>query len=285
MNSTKQKKNYQIQKFKLLEKQEGYIKVENVNIYFEFINKHLLSEHRPLLVFLHEGLGSIRQWKDFPGLLCEKTNCPALLYDREGHGRSDELKNQRGNDFMHIQAQKVLPEIFKQLGIENQNKILIGHSDGGSIAIINAGTFPKNIIGIITEASHQFIEKVTSDGLRETVKLFNNGRLRELLYKYHGEKTDSMFHGWADTWLRKEFEQWNIEEYLKNISCPFMAIQGEDDQYGTFAQLESIQNNVEKAVINNVLNCGHIPHQQAKEIVLNLMTNFINDLCKTNLKI
>ena len=262
-----------------MEKEEGYIKAGDINIYYEFIHKHLLSEHKPLLVFLHEGLGSIQQWKDFPALLCEKTNCPAFLYDREGHGKSDELSHTRNVDFMHIQAQRVLPEIFKKVGIEDQKKILIGHSDGGSIAIIHTGTYQKNIIGVITEASHQFIENVTTIGLHETVELFNKGRLRELLYKYHGEKTDSMFHGWADTWLCKDIELWNIEEYLETITCPFLAIQGKDDQYGTYAQLESIKINVEKAVIKHLPECGHIPHLQAKEEVLNIMSDFIKDLC------
>jgi pimeloyl-ACP methyl ester carboxylesterase len=262
-----------------LEQQEGYIQVNSVNIYYEFLNKELLSEGKPLLVFLHEGLGSVAQWKDFPELLCKKTNCPGLLYDREGHGKSDALKTPRNSDFMHIQSQIVLPEIFKQLNIEHHKKILIGHSDGGSIAIIYAGSFNENILGIITEASHQFIEEVTVTGLKDALRSFEAGRLRELLIKYHGKNIDSMFHGWSDTWLREEFRKWNIESYLKNISCPFLAIQGEDDQYGTFAQLESIKNNARKADIFHIPHCGHIPHVQAKEIVLNRMADFIINLC------
>lgn len=258
--------------------QEGYIQVNSVNIYYEFLNKEILSEDQPLLVFLHEGLGSVAQWKDFPELLCKKTSCPALLYDREGHGKSDALKTTRNSDFMHIQSQIVLPEIFKQLNIEHHKKILIGHSDGGSIAIIHAGSFSENIIGIITEASHQFIEEVTIAGLRETVRLYGNGRLKELLKKYHGDKTDSMFRGWSDTWLRDEFRTWNIESFLKNISCPFLAIQGEDDQYGTFAQLKSIKDKAKNSELFYVPNCGHIPHLQAKESVLSKMASFINTL-------
>ena len=263
-----------------MERQEGFAKIDNANISFEFLNKSLLPDvGRPLLVFLHEGLGSIEQWKDFPALLCEKTKCPALLYDREGHGKSDELKNVRGNDFMHIQAQKVLPALFKQLEIEQYNKILIGHSDGGSIAIIHAGSFHKNIIGIITEASHQFIEDISVRGIQDAVKSFEEGKLQNLLCKYHDDKTSSMFYGWASTWLKPEFRKWNIEEYVKKIKVPFLAIQGTDDQYGSFAQLESIKNNAIKADINHIPNCGHIPHLQAKDFVLNLMADFIIKLC------
>lgn len=262
-----------------MEKQEGYTKIADGNIYFEFLNKSLLQEGKPLLVFLHEGLGSIAQWKDFPALLCEKTKCPALLYDREGHGKSDALTNPRGNNFMQIQAQKALPELFKQLEIEHHNKILIGHSDGGSIAIINAGSFPENIIGIITEASHQFIEDISVQGIREAVKQFEEGKLKDLLYKYHGDKTSTMFYGWAATWLQPEFRKWNIEEYVKQIKIPFLAIQGQEDQYGSVAQLESIKKYSPRADINHIPNCGHIPHLQAKDFVLNLVADFIIKLC------
>jgi len=275
MNFILQKKKWEILKFEKVEKQEGYIKVNDVKLFYKFLNISLLSDNKPLLVFLHEGLGCIEQWKDFPALLSEKTQCPALLYDREGHGKSDALKTPRKYDFMHIQAQKVLPEIFKQLEIEHQNKILIGHSDGGSIAIIHAGTFPENIIGIITEASHQFIEDITIQGIQDAVKTFKEGKLKNLLYKYHGDKTSSMFEGWASTWLKPEFRRWNIEEYLKKIKAPFLAIQGKDDQYGSVAQLESIIKHFPKADINHILNCGHIPHLQCDKAILKLMSDFI----------
>jgi pimeloyl-ACP methyl ester carboxylesterase len=259
----------------MLAKEEGYIQVNLVNIYYEFLNKELILQGRPLLVFLHEGLGSIAQWKDFPALLCEKTHCPALLYDREGYGKSSEYKSTNDWDYLHIQARNVLPEIFKQLEIEHYNKILIGHSDGGSIAIIHAGSFPEKISGVITEASHQFIEDISVEGIRETVKLFEEEKLKEWLSKYHGDKTGTMFHGWADTWLRDGFQHWNIEEYVKKIKIPFLAIQGKDDQYGSYAQLESIKKYSPKAEINYIPNCGHAPHIQLKQEMLQLMSEFI----------
>lgn len=258
-----------------MEKQEDFIKVNEVNLFYKFLNKHLLSDEKPLLVFLHEGLGSIEQWKDFPVLLSEKVKCPALIYDREGHGRSDALKTPRELNFMHIQAQKVLPEIFEQLQVTHYKKILIGHSDGASISIIHAGSYSENILGVISEAAHLFIENITEEGLNDAVKSFEIGRLRELLYKYHGKNTDSMFYGWASTWLKPEFRKWNIEEYLKNIKVPLCAIQGKDDQYGSFTQLDSIKKNMPKADIHNISACGHIPHLQCKEGVLQLMSDFI----------
>jgi pimeloyl-ACP methyl ester carboxylesterase len=258
-----------------VEKREGYIKVNDVNLFYEFLNKDLLAEEKPLLVFLHEGLGSVEQWKNFPAQLSEKVKCPALIFDREGYGKSGALKSLRDRNYLHIQAQLALPEIFLKLGIDNCKKILIGHSDGGSIAIIHAGTFPEKIIGIITEASHQFIENISVEGIREAVKLYKEGRLKDLLTKYHGEKTDSIFYGWADTWLLEGFQQWNIEEFLKKIDIPFLAIQGKEDQYGSFAQLESIKRNVPKSDICYVPECGHTPHLQHKEKILQIMSDFI----------
>lgn len=252
-----------------------YISVFGSNLHFKYINEDLLNTGKPLLVFLHEGLGSIAQWGDFPSLLCNRLEFPALLYDREGHGKSDELKSPREWDFMHIQAQKVLPEVFRVLGLEANKKILIGHSDGGSIAIIHAGSFPENILGIITEASHQFIEPVSVKGIRSALRLFEEGKLNDLLYKFHGEKTSAMFHGWADTWLQEKFLEWNIEEYVEKIKVPFLGIQGKNDRYGSYAQLEKIKSLAENSEICFIERCGHIPHLQHKEKLIQIMSDFI----------
>jgi pimeloyl-ACP methyl ester carboxylesterase len=261
-----------------LQEKGNYISADEVRLYFEYINKPLLSENTPLLVFLHEGLGSVAQWKDFPLLLCEKLKLPGLLYDREGYGKSSELKSGRQIDYLHLQAQKVLPEIFNQLKLKHHKKILIGHSDGGSIAIIHAGSFHENISAVITMASHQFVEDITVKGLKEAIESYNKGRLQELLKKYHGDKTDSLFHAWSDTWTRKEFLTWNIENYLSDISCPCLGIQGVDDPYGSVAQLESIKKHVKNSEIYHVPHCGHIPHLQAKEDVLKKINEFISQL-------
>jgi pimeloyl-ACP methyl ester carboxylesterase len=258
-----------------LEKKAGYINLKEVKIYFEFLNQPWLSENRPLLVFLHEGLGSVAQWKDFPALLCEKTKLPGLLFDREGYGNSSPYTTKNDQDYLKNQAQTAMPEIFRKLNIEQDKKILIGHSDGGSIAIIYAGTYPENIIGLITEASHQFLEDISVTGIREAVKLYEDGKLKELLRKYHGENTDTMFHGWADTWLNEKFGKWNIEQYLENIKAPFLAIQGKDDQYGSYAQLESIKKLAVNSDIYHIPGYGHTPHLQKKDEILQLMSDFI----------
>lgn len=142
----------------------GNISVCGIDHYYCLLNEEMLLSSKPLLVFLHEGLGSIAQWKDFPKLLSEKVNCPALVYDRYGHGLSEELHEKRDINFMHQQAQIFLPGLLNELNLAHHRIILIGHSDGGSIAIIHAGSFPENIAGIVTIAAHIFLEDVSLQG-------------------------------------------------------------------------------------------------------------------------
>lgn len=256
----------------------GDIKVCNIKHHYVILNDDLLSSGKPLLIFLHEGLGSIAQWKDFPKLLSDKVQLPALVYDRYGHGLSEELLEQRDITFMHKQAKMFLPSLLKELHLANLPRILIGHSDGGSIAIIHTGSYPENISGIITIAAHIFLEEISLQGIRDAVKSYKEGILCELLYKYHGDKTDSMFYAWANTWMNSSFSKWNIEEYLDRIKVPFLALQGDKDQYGSFAQLEGIKKHVENAQIELIPDCGHIPHIQQKEKVLEIMKHFILNL-------
>lgn len=252
-----------------------FINVREINHYYKLLNKDFLLCEKPLLVFLHEGLGSIAQWKDFPELLSDKTECPALVYDRYGHGLSEELKEKRDINFIQEQAQVFLPELLQNLGFDKRKIILIGHSDGGSIAIVYAGSFPENIAGIITEAAHLFIEEISSQGIRDALKLFEEGRLRRILQKYHHEKTEKMFYGWAHTWLKPEACNWNIESCVKKINAPFLAIQGADDQYGSVEQLNSVRKNAANTQTVLIPECGHSPHLQRKQEVLQIMSDFI----------
>jgi pimeloyl-ACP methyl ester carboxylesterase len=255
---------------------ENHIKIDGKNLYYEFINKDFLSEGKPLLVFLHEGLGCSELWRDFPLLVSNATKSPVLLYDRYGYGKSEGLKENRTQDYMHTEALKTLPEFFKKLDLETYPKILIGHSDGGSIAIIYAGRFSENLKGIITEAAHLFTEEITQSGIKEVKKAFESGNLKRMLRKYHGEKTDSMFYGWADTWLAFEAGNWNIEEYLEGIKVPVLAIQGADDEYGSIKQLESIKKGVGSLANTELIpDCGHIPHFQSKDLVFKMITDFV----------
>ena len=243
----------------------------------EFIRPRARRDHRPVLVFLHEGLGSTGQWRDFPERICAQTACPALVYDRWGYGSSDRLTEPRKPDYLHDEALLSLPEVLIQCAIDEP--ILIGHSDGGSIAIIYGGTYPQRVTGIITEAAHVFVEDVTVEGIKRAVEVYEKTDLKKRLTKFHENNTELMFRGWADIWLSREFRNWNIEEYLPHITCPLLAIQGKDDEYGTLAQVEAILSKVKGPARSIIVdNCGHIPHVQAMEKVLSEMTSFISEI-------
>jgi pimeloyl-ACP methyl ester carboxylesterase len=229
------------------------------------------------LVFLHEGLGSIGQWRDFPRQLADATGLGALVYDRYGFGGSDPLRETRNGLYLQQEAHETLPQVLKSCGVDRP--ILIGHSDGGTIALLYAARFPGQPRGVITEAAHVFIEEVTLTGIREAVTAFETGSLREKLERYHGERTDSMFRGWSKTWLEPEFREWTMEECLAEIRCPVLAIQGENDEYGTVAQVQAIAGLVAgSGKLLLIPGCGHIPHQQAQERVLREMTRFVDGL-------
>jgi len=230
----------------------------------------------PTLVFLHEGLGSIRQWRDFPGRVARATGCRALVYDRYGYGDSDVLKEERvGIDFMHREALFFLPEIFSQLKI--QNPVLVGHSDGASIALIHAGA-GHPVRGIALMAPHVFAEEHGLKSIRNVKGTFETTDLPERLAKYHRDARKS-FYLWNDAWLDPAFKDWNIEQYLPGIRCPVLAIQGEQDEYGTMAQLEAIRRQVGgPCELLKLPACGHSPQRDQPDKVLQALVRFIKGI-------
>ncbi|MDQ3277553.1 MAG: alpha/beta hydrolase [Bacteroidota bacterium] len=238
------------------------------------------SKEKPTLVFLHDSLGSIALWRDFPKILGERTACNVVVYDRQGYGQSSPLKTaERGNDYLEIEANGLHQLLEKQ---QLKNVILFGHSDGGSIALIAAAKYPAHIAGIITEGAHIFVEEITLEGIREAVKLYKATNLKERLQKYHGEKTEAVFAAWTKTWLNEGFRTWNIENFLPQIQCPALIMQGEKDEYGSEAQVDGIVNHIAgKAKKLMIPSIGHTPHKEAREVVLAQAAAFINAL-KTN---
>ena len=215
----------------------------------------------PTLVFLHEGLGSIGQWRDFPQQVARATGCRALVYDRYGYGKSDVLKEARvGVEFMHDGALKELPDLLKNLKIDNP--ILIGHSDGASIALIHAGAGYK-VKGVAAMAPHVFIEPICLTSIAAAAQAFENTDLKEKLGRYHRDARKT-FYGWADVWLDGNFKEWDIrEDYLPNVRCPVLAIQGYDDEYGTMQQLDDIKRNVSGLCeLLKLQDCGHTPFRE-----------------------
>jgi pimeloyl-ACP methyl ester carboxylesterase len=229
---------------------------------------------RPWLIFLHEGLGCTAMWKDFPRRLCAQAGCPGLVYDREGYGLSSALTKTRSIHYLHEYALRELPEVLSAL-IPGEPYFLIGHSDGGSIALLHAAEQPALLRGIVTEAAHVFVESVTLDGIHVAVEAFKEGKLNGLA-RYHGDKTAQLFSAWADTWLRPEFRAWNIEYLLPSIACPALILQGADDQYGSAAQVDAIVAKAMRAQGIMVEDCGHTPHQEKPAALLQLMHDFLS---------
>jgi len=229
----------------------------------------------PHLVFLHEGLGGIDLWRDFPSLLCRKTGLPGIVYDRKGYGGSTWFEGLWSKDYHVREAAVYLSRILAAWGVSRA--ILVGHSDGGSIALLAAAMLPSVLQTVITEAAHIFVEKITLDGIRETVAAYETGGLKERLVRYHGANSDTLFYRWADTWLSPVFEDWSIESCLARITCPLLVLQGEADEYATSRQVEGIAAGVSGPVRTLMVpGCGHTPHFQAKTRVLSEMAAFIS---------
>ena len=257
----------------------NFITVNRHKLNYKIINFEYNTPNKSFLIFLHDGLGSIQQWGNLPKSLSKVTGLPALLYDRYGYGKSEKLKKPHELNYFEQEAVTVLPEVLKKLNVKNK-LILIGHSDGGTIALLYASEFPENMNCLITEAAHVFTETLTLDGIHNAVNMFENGDFKMFLSDYHGENTESMFYGWANLWLDKDFSNWNIKESLKKIKCPVFAIQGDNDKYGSLSHVNTITNEVcgpsESLIIKN---CGHIPHHQARDFVLEKMKTFIFKYC------
>ena len=229
----------------------------------------------PTLVFLHEGLGSIRQWRDFPERVARATGCAALVYDRYGYGESEVLAEPRvGVRFMHDEALVALPQVLSALGIETP--VLVGHSDGASIALIYAGA-GHAVRALALLAPHVFVEEICVRSIEQARKTFETTDLPERLGRYHRDPRRT-FYLWNDVWLDPQFRPWNIEEYLPGVRAPLLAIQGEDDGYGTLAQLDAIKRQVSgRCELLKLANCGHSPHRDQPEAVLAAVSRFIGE--------
>jgi pimeloyl-ACP methyl ester carboxylesterase len=228
----------------------------------------------PTIVFLHEGLGSVAAWRDFPDGVAAATGCGALVYSRRGYGTSDPVGGPRPIRFMHDEALLVLPAVLAHF--ELSEVILFGHSDGASISLIYAGAGLGPIRGLVLEAPHVFVEPVCLDSISRIAAAYETTDLRRKLERYHGRNTDSMFRAWAEVWLDPEFAHWNIEEFLPAITTPVLVLQGEDDEYGTIRQVEAILGQVGGPAEALVLpRTGHSPHRDRPAEVLTAAAGFI----------
>ena len=234
----------------------------------------------PTLVLLHEGLGCVAMWRDFPARLHRRTGRPVFAYSRAGYGGSDPIALPRGVDYMHVEGREVVGAVLAAAGIKDA--VLVGHSDGASIALVHAGAGTgggAHLRALVLLAPHVFCEDVSIENIRAAGDAYRRGALRERLARYHGDEVDATFFGWRDAWLRPEFRSWSIEAFLPGITVPLLLIQGDRDPYGTAAQLDAIERGVSSPA-NQVTqvwleDCGHAPHRDRPEETLKAIEAFL----------
>ncbi len=246
-----------------------------VRIEYEWLGTHTDA---PLMVFLHEGLGSRALWKDFPARLCAAANYRGLVYSRPGYGRSTpRAADERwAPDFMHRQACEVLPALLDALDVDPRANPpwLFGHSDGGSIALLFAARYPGRCAGLILVSPHILVEDITLASIERAREAYERTDLRERLARYH-DNPDSTFYGWNDAWLDPAFRDWTIEVELDAITCPVLAVQGVDDEYGTLEQIRGVARRVPQTELLELVDCGHSAHRDQAEPLLREAARFI----------
>ncbi len=231
----------------------------------------------PLLVFLHEGLGSVSMWRDFPDALCEALQCRGLVYSRPGYGQSTPRAADEAweLDFMHRQAYDVLPALLTALGVDSatDKPWLFGHSDGGSIALLYAARFPDRVAGTVVMAPHILVEEKSVSSIADARTAYLQTDLRQRLARHHAD-VDSAFWGWNDIWLKPAFRGWNITQDLPFITCPLLAIQGVNDEYGTLEQVRGIARLTPQCKVVELADCGHSPHRDRPDRVIAAVSDF-----------
>ena len=234
---------------------------------------------QPTLVFLHEGLGSVSMWRDFPDRLCAALGCAGLVYSRPAYGQSTpKPADERWQpDFMHRQAREVLPAVLDAIGV-SAPYTLFGHSDGGSIALLHAAMFPERVAALVVAAPHLFVEDLSIASIAEARTAYATTDLRDKLGRHHADP-DSAFRGWNDIWLDPAFRDWTIEAEVAQIRCPILAVQGVEDQYGTMAQIERIADLCPgRTTVLKLAACGHSPHRDQPEALIGSATEFLHRL-------
>lgn len=249
----------------------------DIDLEYQLINAE--NTRAPLIIFLHEGLGSISMWRGWPDEVCRRLECRGLVYSRYGYGQSTpRLPDEpRHTDYLHHEAREDLPALLAALGLDDEKPILYGHSDGGSIALLYAAQFPERVQAIAVAAPHYFVEDITVAGIRAARDAYLTTDLPARLGRHHRDP-DSVFWSWNDVWLTPEFRNWNIEATLGDIQCPILAIQGVDDEYGTLEQIRGIQRRAPQTQLCIIPDCGHSPHREASDGVIRHLENLLQSL-------
>lgn len=254
------------------------IQLQNkVSISIEPISPTNLEDENTVIIFLHEALGSIPQWKSFPQDLCNSLGLNGIIYERQGHGTSSALTHIRDENYLHNYALKELPELLDIILSPDKKVLLVGHSDGGTIALLYAANFPQKVKAIVSMAAHVLVENETLAGIQPAIDAFEAGKLIGLR-KFHGDKTNDLFYAWANTWNSPEFSTWNICKDIQPVIAPTIVIQGKDDQYGTKKQVELIAESISgKSTTHLIDKCGHIPHlEQGTKVISEIKNWYFN---------
>lgn len=233
------------------------------------------KDGRPPVVLLHEGLGSITTWRDFPQRLAVATGCRVVAWSRAGYGGSDPCEAPRTPRYLHVEAEEALPALLA--GLDISRPVLVGHSDGGTIALLHAAAFPDAVTAVVAMAPHEFVEEDTLAGLRAAREAWRDSNWRDRLRRHHRD-VDRVFREWNETWLSADFRDWNIEESLSAIRCPVLAIQGYGDGYATMRQVDVIAERVPRTTLVKLPGCGHCPHLDQPEQALAAITDFLECL-------
>jgi pimeloyl-ACP methyl ester carboxylesterase len=254
----------------------GFLNTDVGNIEFRWIEP--TRGNAVTLVLLHEGLGCVSMWKDFPDQLATTTGCGILVYSRPGYGKSDPITLPRPLTYMHTEATVILPAVLHKAGIDRC--VLVGHSDGASISIIHTGcVHSSSVLGAVLIAPHVFVESVSIKSIEHARDAYTDTNLREKLKRHHGDNVDITFHGWNQAWLDPAFLIWNIEEYLPDIAVPLLLLQGLNDEYGTLAQLDRIEKSVTTRVTRHELSdCRHSPHKDQSALTVEYIRCFVSNV-------
>lgn len=255
---------------------QGLIEIDGDKLEYRMIGPK--PDQAPTLVLLHEGLGCVALWRDFPDQLAARTGMGVFVYSRVGYGKSSSCRLPRPLTYMDDEACRVLPKVLDRIGF--RSGALIGHSDGASIAAIHAGSLQDHRInGVVLMAPHFFTEDKGIASIEQTKDAYDNGDLRKRLTRYHGDNVDGAFRGWNDAWLDPRFRQWDIQDCLAYIRVPVLIIQGEDDPYGTKVQCEAAEERcycpVEAAMLPD---CEHTPQLEQTERTLSAIESYLHRL-------
>lgn len=251
--------------------ENSMVTINDKKIFVEYCNPY---PEKPVIVFLHDSLGCAQLWRDFPEKLAQAVEMNVLIYDRVGYGKSERLlSSKRDKNYLEQEAD-FLEKLLSVLDIHKV--ILFGHSDGGSIALIYSGKYPEKVSGLICEAGHIFVEDVTLEGIYKSIDAYYTTNLPERLAKYHGEKVDTIFKAWTETWTSDDYRSWNIESFLPDIKAPLLFVQGDLDEYGTMKQVDKtisqVSGKAEKYIVTSV---GHTPHKENPSLTLDGCISFL----------